>query len=651
MTETMQDEDLLLTSAVASDAELISAARSGDGKAFSELYERHAPAALAVARHHAPRQADAEDIVAESFARIFRLLQEGKGPDSFFRAYLFTSVRRIATDLGRQASRVQLLDTDSELAESLADWRSPAPEDLADKAMVRGAFDALPERWRSVLWYAEVEGLTPAQMAPMLGLSANGTAALLHRAREGLRQAFLQEHLATPLAAECRSVAIHLGAWARGALSSRERGRIDAHLAQCSSCRSAANGLNDVNQSLRAVIAPLVLGGSGLAGLLKALQAAPPKIASNATVTAASSTSASSSVTVGKGLNSGNTLVHGSSKFAQLASKITPLKAVAGAMVVGSLTFGGLLLAGRPASHLEQQTTPVIASSQTPANPPAAPPVNLTPVPEIGLPLLFSATGRVGAAEIGGPIAACSQSAACVTSSSATLELPTDAHVSFALLQWFAKTPGNGWTEPILAGPDNQDHRMRASSNPINLLDGGQLCSTDITRLVSEQGAGQWRFTQPATAQGGGWAIVLAFSAESIGQDRLVRIYGGGAVIDRGETSDLSLDLPHAQAERLGFVVWGAPAGRPAVGLWMTSDKSAMAQPLLDSGFTGQATGHDGPAAGVDIFSVTGPIVFPHADKNQTKSALSFRAAPLGNDDAAKFSVGAISVVALPEEP
>ena len=45
-----------------------------------------------------------------------------------------------------------------------------------------------------VLWHTEVEQQKPADIAPLLGMSANSVSALAYRAREGLRQAFLSQH-------------------------------------------------------------------------------------------------------------------------------------------------------------------------------------------------------------------------------------------------------------------------------------------------------------------------------------------------------------------------------------------------------------------------------------------------------------------------
>jgi choice-of-anchor C domain-containing protein len=131
---------------------------------------------------------------------------------------------------------------------------------------VARAFTALPERWRTVLWHTEVEGESPAQVAPLLGLSANGVAALAYRAREGLRTAYIQAHLSTAeVEKQCRACASKLASYLRDSVSPRARRRIEEHLDGCDRCRLLLAELSEVSSSLRGVLAPIVLGPSASA--------------------------------------------------------------------------------------------------------------------------------------------------------------------------------------------------------------------------------------------------------------------------------------------------------------------------------------------------------------------------------------------------
>jgi Putative zinc-finger len=86
----------------------------------------------------------------------------------------------------------------------------------------------------------EVEGKAPAAVAPTFGLSANGVSALAMRAREGLRQAYLEEHVGANIPAACRTYATEFGAGARGRLSQRRRAAMQEHLGHCPACQDCS---------------------------------------------------------------------------------------------------------------------------------------------------------------------------------------------------------------------------------------------------------------------------------------------------------------------------------------------------------------------------------------------------------------------------
>ena len=215
--------------AILSDAELITAARAGDSSAFGQLYERHAGAAWAVARQYTNSQADAEDVVADAFTKVWTVVSGGGGPDVAFRAYLFTVIRRLGMLRVEGGRRVMPTDDAATFEAAFGDQESTENPALAgfERGVVARAFRTLPERWQAALWYTEVESLTPAQIAPLLGLTANGVAALAYRACEGLRQAYLQMHRQQPLDLGCRDTAGKLGAYVRGGLARRVTAQVD----------------------------------------------------------------------------------------------------------------------------------------------------------------------------------------------------------------------------------------------------------------------------------------------------------------------------------------------------------------------------------------------------------------------------------------
>ncbi|MBE9375146.1 sigma-70 family RNA polymerase sigma factor [Saccharopolyspora sp. HNM0983] len=185
--------------AAGAEADLLAAVRAGSGSAYAELYRRHVAAARGTARPLAPSPADAEDLVAEAFARILSLIRRGGGPDAALRPYLLVTVRNLAAAAGNRRRRLVLTaDVDDESSPQL--WEPFEDVALAEfeRSAAAAAFRALPRRWRRVLWCVEVEGMPLPDVAQRFGISRNSAAALSYRARKGLREAYWQAEQEPP---------------------------------------------------------------------------------------------------------------------------------------------------------------------------------------------------------------------------------------------------------------------------------------------------------------------------------------------------------------------------------------------------------------------------------------------------------------------
>jgi RNA polymerase sigma factor (sigma-70 family) len=250
-----------------SDAELIESARSGDTSAFAELWRRHFRPAARVARQFT--SIDADDLVSEAYARIFQRVLAGGGPTGAFRPYLYTTIRNLASTWGAASRDIQV-----DMIEDFEDER--IPDDPAayalDRTLTARAFRSLPERWQTVLWYTEVEGMDPHEVAPLMGISANSVAALSYRAREGLRKAWLQAHITDATASgECQWTMSRLGDHARDGLSARDAQRLTDHLEGCAKCTIVSEEVEEVGSHLAMVMLPLLLGGIAGGTLLSQL--------------------------------------------------------------------------------------------------------------------------------------------------------------------------------------------------------------------------------------------------------------------------------------------------------------------------------------------------------------------------------------------
>ncbi|HVL92772.1 MAG TPA: sigma-70 family RNA polymerase sigma factor, partial [Acidimicrobiales bacterium] len=286
------------------DAELTGRAADGEVAAFEELYRRHVGAAWRVAQAVTGNVHDAADAVSDAFTRVFQALPARLREGDHFRPYLLTSTRNAAIDVLRRSGR--LSPTEAEQMDRPAVGNEPAELMVgdADSSMVTRAFRSLPERWRSVLWLTEVEGIPPREAAGVLGLSPNGVAQLAVRARAGLRERFLQAHLGEgEVLTECRSTVDRLGAYVAGGLAPRDVAKVDQHLAGCAACTGRQAQLAEISPALlRRAALPLP---AGLAAMVIARwELAGTGAGAGAATTAGVSTSGAAA---GSGLAAGGT--------------------------------------------------------------------------------------------------------------------------------------------------------------------------------------------------------------------------------------------------------------------------------------------------------------------------------------------------------
>jgi RNA polymerase sigma factor (sigma-70 family) len=259
------DDDVSQSGVDRSDAELITAVRSGDDTAFATLWSRHEVAARRLARQIG-NPSNADDLVSEAFLRVLRALKSGSGPDGAFRPYLFSTLRRINIDNGRSYyTRVALTDDERDLELDHSDSAADILADNDESSAAWRAWNSLPDSTKTLLWHLIIEEETPAQIAPLIGTTPTGVSSRVVRARERLRQAFLQQHLLDADNEPCRQARRRFGEYVRDALSARDRTEVQGHLDDCARCQAALFEVTDINQTMRVVIGPAVLGGLVLA--------------------------------------------------------------------------------------------------------------------------------------------------------------------------------------------------------------------------------------------------------------------------------------------------------------------------------------------------------------------------------------------------
>jgi RNA polymerase sigma factor (sigma-70 family) len=232
------------------DGQLLALARVGNQQAYGALFARYSYAAHRLARHLGQKQ-DSEDVVAESFAQVLDLVRRGKGPDTAFRAYLFTTIRHESARRARARRRVTPTGDHSDIDRPVPFGGGDL--DGFERSAIRSAYDSLPARWRTVLWHLDVEGRKPHELGPLLELSPNSVSALVYRARSGLREAYLQQHVGSGSDDDsevCREVRARLSAFVRGTATARDQEKVHTHLASCRECMVIYLDLQEVNREV-----------------------------------------------------------------------------------------------------------------------------------------------------------------------------------------------------------------------------------------------------------------------------------------------------------------------------------------------------------------------------------------------------------------
>ena len=361
----------------AGDAELVRLTRKGDTDAYATLFRRHASAAASVARS-VTSSYEPDDLVSEAYARILQALKSGNGPTNAFRPYLFTTVRNIAASWGRAGKDAVPLEPEE--LDTLAVQEDHSLVTI-DRSLTAQAFRSLPPRWQEALWYSEVEGMQPAELAPLVGLSAQAAAALCYRAREGLRQAWIRAHLTSAdLEPECAWTVEHLAAHSRGRLGKRDNARVDAHLQTCELCTMAAAEAEETGSRLALVLLPLILG-SGAATVYAATlktgvavgAAAAGAGAAAAGTGAASAGSAGSSGGIGGFFSGATGVIVGTA-----ASVVVVGAAVAGVLIAtapgsGTDASPAIVAQGSGSSHAGSSSTGPSTSAPAPPAPSPSP--------------------------------------------------------------------------------------------------------------------------------------------------------------------------------------------------------------------------------------------------------------------------------------
>ncbi|MEV7974381.1 sigma-70 family RNA polymerase sigma factor [Cellulomonas sp. NPDC089187] len=217
------------------DSQLCTVVRDGDTAAFEVLYRRH----VGWVRDLAARRvgaAEADDVVADTFAAVLSALRSGQGPEGPIGPYLTTALRRQisrhleATDrMVYTGGLVDLVDSEVPTA-SVED----VVFDAVDGADASAAFHQLRPRDQRVIELIELQGMSYQQAAQELDVQVATLGHMLFTARKALYDAWVAQHI--PGSGEEHPHALDLARYLTGTAGARIRRRVGTHLETCVSC-------------------------------------------------------------------------------------------------------------------------------------------------------------------------------------------------------------------------------------------------------------------------------------------------------------------------------------------------------------------------------------------------------------------------------
>jgi RNA polymerase sigma-70 factor (ECF subfamily) len=185
------------------DVRLMLAFRNGDEAALGDLYRRWAGPLLRYLERMVSERAIAEELLQEAFVRVHGA-RERYAPEARFSTWLFRIGRNLALNELDRAHRRR-----PHLSASRMDDRDEAPgapprprlslvserpsplevtEARESSVRLEQELARLPERQRSALWLAAVEGRSYVEIADILDTSTQSVKSLVHRARATLAE-------------------------------------------------------------------------------------------------------------------------------------------------------------------------------------------------------------------------------------------------------------------------------------------------------------------------------------------------------------------------------------------------------------------------------------------------------------------------------
>jgi len=215
------------------DSEVVASIVAGDPEGLAEAYDRYADPLYKYCRSMLSDPADAADAVQDTFVIAASRLAGLREPERL-RAWLYAVARNECLRILRAKKPTSALDEAPDVTDDVADVGEDA-ERAELRALVENAVGGLNPTEREVVELQLRQGLEPAEMAAVLGVSLNHAHSLLSRARNQLEICLGVLLVGRAGREDCSELSSMLAGW-DGRLTALLRKRVHRHIEQCPTC-------------------------------------------------------------------------------------------------------------------------------------------------------------------------------------------------------------------------------------------------------------------------------------------------------------------------------------------------------------------------------------------------------------------------------
>lgn len=167
------------------DRRLAAACAAGDTRIFEEIYVRFGERMKSIAWNHLGNRSDAEDAVQETFLKIHRAAKTYSGEASFS-TWIFRILVNTCYDVLRKRKR-RIDEAPMDDSQETAERTAPHVDD-AKRMTLRKLLGDLTEQRRTVFTLFEIEGLSHAEIAEILGISEGNSKWILFATKKELQE-------------------------------------------------------------------------------------------------------------------------------------------------------------------------------------------------------------------------------------------------------------------------------------------------------------------------------------------------------------------------------------------------------------------------------------------------------------------------------